>query len=401
MEKLFLLPICFVYSLLSFPKTPTTDETTKKEVKEVKVTDTTTEEKGKMTFSGYIDTYYMSNLNNPSSRSNLGTSGAERAFDRYAGQFSLGLIQTKMQYAYGKSDVVVDLAFGPNANLGNYGNAVGTALAIKQAYFNYKFTDKFTLTAGQFGTHIGYEVIDAPINFHYSLSNLFNNGPFYHIGVKGTYAFSEKGALMVGLVNNVDNLNDNNRKKGLISQLFLNPTKGFNVYLNGMYSNEAMEDNKTGVTPEASYGILDLTTSYQINDKFLLGLNAAIGSQKGDYQGTTAADPTKAATWGGAALYTTYAINDMFTLGGRYEYFDNTSGARALRNLAGQGTSVNSLTITGNFSLADGHFLIKPEFRMDTYLKQTGIEAQQFLDDKGKATKNGQSTVGLVFIYKF
>jgi Putative beta-barrel porin-2, OmpL-like. bbp2 len=400
MEKLFLLPICFVYSLLSYPKTPTTDETAKKEVKEVKVVDSTTEDKGKLSFSGYIDTYYMSNLNNPSSRSNLGTSGFERAFDQRAGQFSLGLVQAKMQYAYGKSDVVVDLTFGPNANLGNYGNAVGTALAIKQAYFNYKFTDKFTLTAGQFGTHIGYEVIDAPINFHYSLSNLFNNGPFYHIGVKGTYAISDKAALMVGLVNNVDNLNDNNRKKGFISQLFLNPTKGFNVYLNGMYSNEATEDD-LGKAPEANYGVLDLTTSYQINDKFLLGLNAAIGSQKGDFQGSSAPDPTKAASWGGAALYTTYALSDGFTLGGRYEYFDNASGVRALRSVAGKGTSVNSLTVTGNFSLADGHFLIKPEFRMDAYTKQTGTETQQFLDDKGKTTKNSQSTIGLIFIYKF
>ena len=60
----------------------------------------------------------------------------------------------------------MDLTFGPNANLGNYGNsAFSTAFAIKQAYFTYKFTDKFSMTAGQFGTHIGYEVIDAPANF--------------------------------------------------------------------------------------------------------------------------------------------------------------------------------------------------------------------------------------------
>lgn len=130
-------------------------------------------------------------------RKNLGVAGTARAFDQKAGQFSLGFVQTKMQYSNDKSDVVVDLAFGPNPDLGNYGNVLGalgsntgTALAIKQAYFNWKATDKLTLTAGQFGTHIGYEVIDAPVNYNYSLSNLFNDGNLYHTGVKGTYASS-------------------------------------------------------------------------------------------------------------------------------------------------------------------------------------------------------------------
>ena len=88
------------------------------------------------------------------------------------------------------------------------------------------------MTAGQFGTHIGYEVIDAPANFNYSLSNLFNNGPFYHTGVKATYAFTDKVSLMAGVVNNVDGLGDNNRKKGIIAQLFISPVAGWNVYLN-------------------------------------------------------------------------------------------------------------------------------------------------------------------------
>ena len=141
----------------------------------------------KFTFSGYVDSYYMLNFNSPTNRSNLGVSGYERAFDQKSSQFSLGLVQTKFGYSTKTSDVVVDLTFGPNADLGQYGNAIGplgkgtTALAIKQAYFNWKASDKLTFTAGQFGTHIGYEVIDAPVNYNYSLSNLFNNGPFYHI----------------------------------------------------------------------------------------------------------------------------------------------------------------------------------------------------------------------------
>ena len=394
MKKLDLLLLCLVAPLLSFPHNPGTPTDSTAKVAEAP--------KSPFTFSGYIDSYYMANFNSPASRLNLGASSSARAFDQRSGQFSLGLVQTKFQYSTASSDVVVDLAFGPNADLGNYGNVIGplgrgtTALAIKQAYFNWKATDKFTLTAGQFGTHIGYEVIDAPINYHYSLSNLFNNGPFYHIGVKGTYAFSDKASLMVGLVNNVDNLNDNNRAKGLISQLFFSPVAGWNVYINAITSNEA-NVKSNGKDSTGNYSLLDLTTSYQINPKFLLGLNAAYGSQTGDYQG--AGDVGKSKTWGGAALYGVYTVSDNFSLGVRYESFDNTSAARGLKIPNDDGTytgvTVNSLTLTGTFTAAEGHLFIKPEFRMDTMNKNF------FEDDKGARTKTSQSTLGLAFIYKF
>jgi hypothetical protein len=38
---------------------------------------------GTFTFSGYLDTYFFANLNSPSSRNNLGSSGISRGFDRY------------------------------------------------------------------------------------------------------------------------------------------------------------------------------------------------------------------------------------------------------------------------------------------------------------------------------
>jgi hypothetical protein len=355
-------------------------------------------ESSKFTFSGYVDSYYLFNGNAPTNRSNLGVSGYERAFDQKSSQFSLGLVQTKFGYATKSSDVVVDLTFGPNADLGQYGNVIGplgagkatSAIAIKQAYFNWKASDKLTFTAGQFGTHIGYEVIDAPVNYNYSLSNLFNNGPFYHIGAKAAYAFSDKSSLMLGVVNNVDNLNDNNSSKGLIAQYFVSPKEGWNVYVNGITSDESNDNDGS------SYQLLDLTTSYQITSKYFIGLNAAYGSQTGDFQGGGSVGSNK--TWGGVALYSNYAFTDKFSLGGRYEIFDNTSGARALRYIDADGnasgTDVKSFTLTATFTAAEGHLLIKPELRTDAY------KTMQFTDGNGKASSS-QTTFGTVFIYKF
>jgi hypothetical protein len=397
MKKVYCTVLSLMVSFLGFAKSSEDNKAVKADTTVAVEVDE--EGKGAFAFSGYLDSYYMANFNKPASRSNMGASNA-RVFDQRSGQFSLGLVQTRVAYTNAKSEAVVDLTFGPNANMGNYGNALfSTALAIKQAYFTYKFTDKFSMTAGQFGTHIGYEVIDAPANFNYSLSNLFNNGPFYHAGLKATYAFSDKASLMVGVVNNVDGLGDNNRAKGIISQLYIQPTAGWNVYLNYIGSNEANTDS-IGNQPEGLYQVFDLTTSFQITEKFLLGLNAAYGSQKGDFQG--AGGPTGTESWSGVAVYANTALTDNFGIGARYEYFNNDNGVRALLTRGGAGTKVNSVTLTGNISLADGHILVKPEFRLDAYPKLSGAgEEQQFEDSKGDWTKNSQTTFGVAFIYKF
>ncbi|MBD2756064.1 porin [Spirosoma validum] len=375
----------------------------------VQAQDSTSATPGKFTFSGYMDTYYFGNFNNPRSQSNLGLSGpgvpgTARAFDQKAGQFGIGLIQAKATYTADKIDAVMDLAFGPFADLGNYGNNVGflgagsTSLAIKQAYITFKATNKLSFTAGQFGTHIGYEVIDAPVNYNYSLSNLFNNGPFYHIGLKAQYAFSDRASLMLGLVNNVDNIFDNNKKKGVIGQFFFSPVSGWNVYVNGIMSNEASNpvlgvDSTVALSADKGmYSLLDLTTTYQISSKFFLGLNAAMGSQKGDYQGY--GGPATSKSWGGFALYSNYAFTDKFGLGVRYEMFDNKSGVRALLDASGKGASVNSITVTGNITAADGHILFKPELRVDSY------SANKFEKNNGSLTKS-QATLGMAAIFKF
>ena len=364
---------------------------------------------GRFTFSGYLDTYYFGNFNRPLLRENVGVNGAARAFDQRAGQFQLGLVQAKATYTSDKVDAVFDMAFGNNADLGNYGNslslntgaATSTALAIKQAYLTLKASSKLSFTVGQFGTHIGYEVIDAPVNYNYSLSNLFNNGPFYHLGLKAQYAFSDRAYLMVGLVNNIDRNFDNNRAKGFIAQLFVSPASGWNVYLNTAVSNEAnvrTSNGSAGDDSTGTYSIFDLTTTYQISPKFFLGVNAAIGSQTGGYQqfnpyftGTFVGEST---SWGGVAVYGNYAISDKFGLGARYEVFDNTGGARALTAADGSGVSVNSLTITGNITAADGHVLLKPELRVDSYSKD------KFLDGDGRL-QTGQTTLGMAAIFKF
>ena len=368
----------------------------------------------KISFSGYFDTYYFANLNNPASRSNLGSSGISRGFDRYAGQFQLGMFLTRMSYAHKNTEIVGEIGYGPNAEYGSYGNDFryrwGTVLAnstysailIKQAYITYKPTDKLSLTMGQFGTHIGYEMIDAPLNFHYSINNTFNAGiPFYHVGLKASYSVSDKVSLMGGLVNGTDNMNDNNRGKSFIGQLALTPAEGVSVYFNTIQGNEA-NARANGSDTTSYFGVLDLVATWQASERVGLTFWGMYGSLKGEFQGSSYSE--KMIHWSGANVYINVKLTENFALGTRLEYFDNRNGARALLT-QGKGTDVETVTLTGNLSLAEGRLTLKPEFRFDHFRKLTGNSGeavpQQFADAKGDFTRTSQSTIGLAAVYKF
>lgn len=347
--------------------------------------------KGVLTISGYVDSYYQYNTNRPLSGTNTG-----RIFDTPHNSFSLGLVQTVFTYSIKKLNVVADLTFGPNADLGNFGNE-GTARLIKQAYISYDFTDNVSFTVGQFGTHIGYELIDAPLNFNYSLSYLFGNGPFYHTGAKLDFAVSEKVGLMVGVLNGWDALQDYNEKKSIAAQVSLAPVDGFDIYVNWIggdeydFREDAEWGNSAFGTSKGSYtSLFDLTTSFQVTPAFLIGLNAAYGSFKTGASEFDAENPwSKDATWGGAALYSNYAFNDMFALGIRGEHFSDPDGVRYFGPVV-----VNAFTLTGDIKLADGRFAIKPEFRIDK------AKDAFFENSKGEGTTS-QATVGGAFIYSF
>ena len=137
--------------------------------------------KPKLVVSGYLDAYYNVAFNSPGAGAKLWGPGlGARAFDINNNQFSLGAIQGKLDYTNHQFEVVADVVAGPNASLitlasftsNTYagGTLGGGAFGIKQLYGVWKPNDKLSFTIGQFGTHIGYEVVEPSIYYNYSLS---------------------------------------------------------------------------------------------------------------------------------------------------------------------------------------------------------------------------------------
>ena len=284
------------------------------------------EEKGTFTLSGTVDVYGTANFSEGS-----GTPGILIASPENANGFGLGFANTVFAYEKGKAGVVADIAFGPKADDANL------AGAINQLYAYYNVSDKVTFTAGQFNTFLGYEVISPAANFNYTVSYLFNAGPFSHTGIKMDYAASEDLSFMLALTNSHAISSADGNVGG---EMQFGAQVGYKgQFLNFIYGGV----DGSGITDNV---FVDYTGGFDLSDSFFVGINAA-------YSNSEEAD----SGYQGFALYLQNEFSDIFSLGFRPEFFTLTSGTGD--------QSVSAFTLSGNTSLSDSLKLIT-ELRYDT-----------------------------------
>lgn len=320
-----------------------------------------TEKASPLEISGSVDTYFKYDF---SKNANIQT-----FFASDQNSVSLGMIDLALKKTTGKASFVGELSFGPRGQEQSLLTAGdGNSFHIQNLYVDYAFSDKFSMTAGFMGTFIGYEVISPVANFNYSTSYLFGAGPFQNAGVKGTYSFSDKASLMLGLFNEWNVYTASRGVSSVGGQLMVAPVEGFTAYLNGLHGLDGYGEYST---------IFDLTASYEINEKVKLGLNAANLSAGKDKDG-----------YSGVALYPQYAFTPAVALGVRAEYFSY--------NFAGStpSSAVTSFTLSGNIKAGGLTFI--PEVRFDNDKDLT----QSFAKSNGMSSKTA-SQFSLAAVYSF
>jgi hypothetical protein len=282
-------------------------------------------QESKLSVSGTVDMYGTVNtVDGP------GTPGLLIANPGNGNAFGLGSINTVFAYETEKAGVVADLAYGPKADDANL------AGAINQLYAYYNVNDKTTITAGQFNTFLGYEVISPAANFNYTVSYLFNAGPFSHTGIKLDYAASEDLSYMWAITNSHAISSADGNAAGELQYGAQIGYKG--QYLNFIYGGvdgSGVEDNL----------FIDYTGGFDLSDSLYLGINAA-------YSYSDEAD----AGYQGVALYIENTFSDTFALGLRPELFQANGASDA---------TVTALTLAASTSLTDNLKVIS-EFRVDS-----------------------------------
>jgi Putative beta-barrel porin-2, OmpL-like. bbp2 len=332
----------------------------------------------KVSYSGGLDGYYRYNFNN---QQNNYTS-----FTNSQSSFELGMatLRADATAMSGKVGATVDLGFGRRAEEFSYNDGVSDAgkngfasLAfIKQAYVTYAPTKKLKFTAGKFATHVGYELLDAPLNRNYSMSYMFTNGPFFHTGVKADIVAGPIG-LMVGLSNYTDQSTATTSAKNFIAQAsYVSKSEKIKAYLN--YSGFAGADS--GKNPSALKSIhqIDAVVNYILNKQFNLGYNGTVQSRK-PIVGS-------GGSWIGNALYINYDPTSSIGLTLRSEFISDD------KTIYFTTKNIFANTISLNYKV--GPLTIIPELRFES------AESAYYLKSDATGTKSTAS--GLVaVVYKF
>ncbi|OMQ11993.1 outer membrane beta-barrel protein [[Flexibacter] sp. ATCC 35103] len=320
------------------------------------------------TWGGSADAYYKYDF---SKQMNGLTS-----FTNSQDSFELGMASIQAAHTFGKASVFVDLGFGKRAGEFSYNETtdkdITAKFLIKQLFFTYQVSDEFKVVAGSFGTHIGYEVLDAISNKNYSMSYAFSYGPFFNTGVKAVYT-SGKFTAMAGITNPTDfksAMDAGSSQKTYIAQLgYIGDTGSAYLNFTSGSSNPASDENKTQI---------DFVASKTITDAFSLGFNATYAKTKNDFDSELDGD------WFALVGYANYAFKPSLSLAYRMEYFDAKDAAASLGTLTGSNVFANTVSL--NYKV--GKLTIIPELRYDAASEDI------FLDKDAAPT--GGSFFGLI-----
>jgi hypothetical protein len=313
---------------------------------------------------GFVDVYYGYNFNK--------VDPIARTFDVQHNTFSLSLAEIAFAKGVTPESRVgfrADLDFGKTADLvaAYEPESDGKEIYkhIQQAYVSL-LTGKVQWDAGKFVTPIGAEVIESGDNWDYTRSILFGYAiPFYHVGVRGTWAATDKLSLAGYLINGWNNSSEVNGAKTGAFGLTWKPNAKWTFIANDMFGKEIAGSNDTR-------NLFDSTITYAPG-KLSLMVNFDYGTE-GDV------------SWWGVAGYAKYQANPGWALVGRYEYADDTDGG-----FMTFGTKVQSLTLTSDHLVAGG-LKLRLEYRTD-FADDAIFPKDNGLDEKTQTTL----TVGLVY----
>lgn len=285
-------------------------------------------------------------------------------------------------------------------------NALGTAggtddtarndivtVAAANLTWNAPFAGKTVpITMGKMYTWIGYELVENIGNPNYSHGLIYNNAiPFTHMGMSfdvSEFMPSDKLGLQLKYVNGWDSFIDNNEAKSVGFYLTYEPNDDWFISLATIYGNEGWNkrsggstaDNYTSANNGGATMMYDIVVTYALPqvDRLSLGFNWDHGYIEDfvahDVDGSGIIDTglsingedeaLTGAHWFAGAAYVMYDWSDNQMGALRYEYMDDTDGARTFNY------SIWDLTYTHNITVGE-NLMLRPEIR---YIKHNTIE---------------------------
>jgi hypothetical protein len=357
-----------------------------------------------ITINAFASASYTWNFNDPQSNTNQ-----LRAFDYDHNSIRIDAAEVVVQKAVanpGDFGFRIDLAMGAVAKVAAArglfrdpltGNS--TDFDLQQVFASYiaPLGKGLRVDVGKFVTPVGTEFIDGydGYNDNFSRSLLFTWAiPFTHTGFKLSYAFNDKIAAMVMLVNGWDNVIDNNAAKSFGVSLALTPIGPLAIYLNYIGGPERDHDD-TDFRHLVDVGIVYKPTprwSFTVNADYGMDQNAIVPvsvvptADMGTAAGAVAGASN--AQWAGVAGYIRCQASKRLALIVRGEAFWDFDGFRT-----GTAQRLLEATLTPEYHVTES-LLMRADLRIDNSDQAVFQRADGLL-------RHYQPTLGINALYVF
>ena len=275
---------------------------------------------------------------------------AEKEIDEDSVGFDWGL---RVDYLFG-TDGPDNQAFGDQSWDFGWNSSRDYGSAIPQVYTDLKYDD-LTVRVGYFLTPIGWEFVQAPLNFFYSHSfTFYYSEPNTHSGLVATYAVNDRlslqGGWTLGIDGSFENFLNASTFLGGISYSFTDTTSINWSLVAGDWGDGTGRGGVAG--NDGDIYLHSIIVQHRLADRLDyvfqhdLGINSNL--------------PTPDTTWYAIVQYLTYDIGRDWKAGSRLEWFRDDSGVRDI----GDAGDYYEITLGLNWTGCE-NVMLRPEVRWD------------------------------------
>lgn len=262
----------------------------------------------KFIISGYGDIYYQYDFNNPADK-------LRPAFlynFKKHNELNLNLALLKATYTGEKFKANVGIMAG---NYAKYNLAAEPAFwrYIYEANVGYNFSEKVSVDAGIFPSHIGCESAIAKDNWNLSRSLLAENSPYYETGIKLNYKPNDKWAFHLLALQGWQNIKDYNSSKAMGTQIVFTPNQKLTFNSSSFIGNERPDSAKQLRFFHNFY------FTYHVSDKLKTLVMLDLGTER-------KVDNSGYNKWMGTALLLQYSFSKKLAAAARGEFYRDKNG---------------------------------------------------------------------------
>lgn len=280
---------------------------------------TATAEESPLKISGFVDTYYAYDFNEPADKNRPSFLYSHNRHNEFA------INDAILSATYNQERVrgAFSLVTGTYAR-SNYAAEPTLFQFIYEAYAGYQLAEGLWLDAGIFSSHIGSESAISIDNLTLTRSLMAENTPYFETGVKLTYEAGDKLTLTGLVLNGWQNIVETNDNKAFGTQIQYRPTDG--ILLNSSsFVGKEKPAYFSPTNPEdpllSSWRLFhNLYGQFEMGEQVTIMAALDIGAQEkliGDGYDV----------WYSPNLIVKYAPNGKFAVAGRAEYYSDEAGA--------------------------------------------------------------------------